>query len=415
MESEDILARLPEALHTISSPRFFGPSRIASLIRCPLSEIHGSPEEDQLIPSPLAILGSVVHTVMQQATDSEILRHGDDEMSVESLFQSEIRRVEGLLSSSVRTQRLVPLSTAVGKTEYHIRKTRLRTWARESIGKQGHHPPVDAHCGLRVGRSVSAGGHTEDTVRIPIGSERPLRVSSLRLSGRPDLIRRDREGTFHVTDFKTGSVTNRTGDIKEDYALQLRLYGLMLQMIDPGAEVKLWVEGTQKLEVAWDRFHMEQTMETLRSVSERLPVGEKLSATDIAEEGSHCGNCRIRHICPRYRSVAPVWWKNESSTAPVGPSDIWGKVKRVLCNGETITEVTLLDAAGRLARVSGLKARGVAPDDRVWLFGLQPTETVPHHGSFVHPRNFHVRSPSRIWRDALRFQGFADAQTDTSP
>ncbi len=42
----------------------------------------------------------------------------------------------------------------------------------------------------------------------------------------------------------------------------------------------------------------------------------------------------------------------------------------------------------------------------VWFFDLEPSETLPRHGAFTHPRNFHGERPSRAWSDALRLRVF---------
>jgi hypothetical protein len=69
----------------------------------------------------------------------------------------------------------------------------------------------------------------------------------------------------------------------------------------------------------------------------------------------------------------------------------------------------LQDAAGRLVRVTGIRAEGVRPGDRAWYFDLQPTQRLPHHGLFVHPQNFHAQRPDRVWRDAVRCSVFVES------
>jgi hypothetical protein len=47
---------LPEALGEVRPPELFSPSRFAELLRCPLSVIHGLPEDELLTPAPLPYL-----------------------------------------------------------------------------------------------------------------------------------------------------------------------------------------------------------------------------------------------------------------------------------------------------------------------------------------------------------------------
>ena len=400
------LEALPKAVESATAPRLFSPSTFASLMRCPLKEIHALSEEEMLPPSPLAILGNVIHEVMSEVRAGRTFHDRSMTEYADELFERKVRCEEERLSEDPRTKRLVPLRRAVGKSEYRGRRARLRKWtnslsgdgrdeATESSPKKSR--AHDAHEPERV-----------DTTRIPLGAERTIRVSSLRLSGRPDLIERGEHGTYHVTDFKSGHVLDRAGEPRADYALQMRLYALMLRRIDGNVSPRLWLEGSERIEVAWDGNLAAETMEKLVSTTDRLVADHVVSATDLAKVGSHCGSCRIRHRCPRYREVAPGWWTEKSSMGRVAPFDIWGDVEEVVADGGGTTEVVLRDAAERRARVTGIRACGVRPGDRVWFFGLRPTQVLPHHGIFIHPQNFHAERPDRAWRDAVGFLGYIE-------
>lgn len=359
-----------------------------------------------LPPSPLAILGGVIHEVMKEARVDRTQYEPSATESVENLLERKIRFMEERLSEDPRTKRLVPLRRAVGKTEYRNRKALLRSWAKTLCGE-------DRDCCLETSSKGSGtrGRHDAElaeTTSIPVGAEQSIRVSSLRLSGRPDLIEIDEDGTYHVTDFKTGSVLDGTDKPKENHALQMRLYALMLQEIEEGASVKLWLEGAERVEVPWSRAHEQETIDRLLSMSKELPIDRTLSAAKLAKEGRHCDGCRIRHRCPRYRDVAPTWWKAKSSTIAVAPFDIWGQVQKVAAEEEGTVEVELHDDAGRPVQVYGIAGKGLEVGDRVWLFDLQPTQVLPHHGVFVHPQNFHAKRSNRAWKHAVRFVGFVE-------
>ncbi len=407
-ESASKLEALPEVIASVTAPRLFAPSTFASLRRCPLKELHGLSEEEMLPPSPLAILGDVIHEVMSEA-QADGTSHGRASTEyVDALFETRIRLEEERLSGDPRTKRLVPLRTAVGKSEYRNRRARLREWADTLSGEDREL----AHESSPQRSPTPDGQEAElvDTTRIPLGAERTIRVSSLRLSGRPDLIERDEDGTYHVTDFKTGDVLDRAGEPRANYALQVRLYALMMQEIDEKASLRLWLKGSERVEVGWDEDLAAETMEKLVSVTDRLPAAHVLPATELARAGPHCGSCRIRHRCARYRSVAPDWWIEKSSKGRVAPFDIWGEVETLRAEGAT-AEVVLRDAAGRRTRVTGICTEGVRPGDRLWYFDLQPTQRLPHHGLSVHPHNFHGRRPDRVWRDAVGYSEFIKLRT----
>lgn len=408
MEAPHGLPRLPQALVSVVVPRLLSPSTLASVSRCPLSELHGLAEEDMLPPSPLTILGSVVHEVMQNARCPEMLHGNRVEKSIDRLFEEAIGRAEERLSNDPRTMRMVPLRRAVGKTEYHIRLARLRKWVKDLPDRVEEVP--SSAMSPRTSE-IPSKDHTEplDTTSIPIGVEQPLRVSDIRLSGRPDLIETDDAGTYHVTDYKSGPIVDGEGNPREELAFQVRLYALMMEEIESSARVRLWLEGRERVEVSWSRSHKEETLERLRSISLRLPPEQTTPAVELAEAGSQCGRCRIRHRCPEYRSVAPAWWSRESTRAPVAPFDSWGEVERSESNEEIGNVAYLRDAAGREVRVSGLEVDGVHSGEGLWLFDLEPSQTLPHHGVYHHPRNFHVKAPNQSWPDAIRFRGYTDA------
>ena len=314
--SEHALPSLPPVLRQIRPPEVLSPSRFSDLRRCPLSVVHGLREEELLPPNPLAILGELIHTVRHELRDRPL---GSDEEvgdAVDAAFGAGKARIEAELAGDPSTRRFVPLDRAIDRTSWLERMASLREWVAVSSGASR----TKAHRDRGRPRVTQEPGHNRraSSAEVPVGSERALRAPALRLSGRPDLIERDPEGVLHVTDFKTGRVVDGNGRPFGGYALQVRLYGLMIERIDPSSAVRLWLQGTERVEVPWD-------------------------------------------------------------------------------------------AAGRKVRVTGLEAElaaGGLCDDFVWLFGLEPSEKLPHHGAFAHPRNFHGESPGRSSPSALRLRVF---------
>lgn len=399
---------LPPVLDEVRPPTLLSPSRFADLLRCPLSVIHGLQEEELLPPHPLVVLGGIIHDVMHAVRSRALGSQEEIENAVVEVFEERLGAVEIRLAAETSTRRLVPIRRAVGRTAWRHRKTRLRAWGStlsdlyaDRIGRQSTRP-------LR--RERRDWEEPSATVQVPTGSERPMRLPDSRLSGRPDRIERDSDRVFHITDLKTGSIRDKEGQPLRDYALQVKLYGLMVERIDPDARVRLWLEGSERVEVPWSDAARAETEELLNETLSRLPDDLSVSADSVAREGPHCGRCRIRHRCPRYRSVAPEWWKSMSTTALVAPLDVWGTVLEASSEGERFYEVMLRDAADRKVRVPGLRAglgiAGLRSGDYAWFFDLEPSETLPHHGAFTHPRNFHGERPSRAWSDALRLGVF---------
>jgi len=400
---------LPPVLDEVRPPALLSPSRFADLLRCPLSVIHGLREEELLPPHPLAVLGGIIHDVMHAVRSRALGSQEEIENAVAEVFEERLGAVETRLAAEPSSRRLVPIRRAVGRTAWRHRKTCLRAWgstlsdlSTSRISSEGTRSLSREKRDRREGDSA--------TIQVPTGSERPMKLPDSRLSGRPDRIERDSDGVFHITDLKTGSIRDKEGQPLRDYARQVRLYGLMVERIDSDARVRLWLEGSERVEVPWDDAARAETEELLNETLSRLPDDLPLSADSVAREGPHCGRCRLRHRCPRYRSVAPEWWRSMSTTALVAPFDVWGTVLEVSSEDERFYEVMLRDAAGRKVRVSGLRAglgiAGLRSGDYAWFFDLEPSETLPHHGAFTHPRNFHGERPSRAWSDALRLGVF---------
>lgn len=401
---------LPKALEEVHPPEYFGPSRFAELLRCPLSVIHGLHENELLPPHPLAILGEIMHKVMTEAKTTTPDRGtlGD---GVTAVFEEEVSAAETRLAAVPATSHLVPLRRAVGRKMWRNRKARLLAWAA------AHAASTVIYAGRKTGRRRRSEGRgrgnaPEATTGVPVGSERSFKVADFRLSGRPDRIDRDRDGVFHVTDFKSGSVSDRDGRIFEEYTLQMRLYAFMLTSVVRGARVRLWLEGSERVEVPWNDAARDETEELLRTTLASLPHDRSRAAESLAIAGPHCRGCRIRHRCTRYQREAPSWWANRSTDAPVAPFDVWGVVSETGSDGEVSYGVLLCDAAGRTVRVSGVEAgtgvEDLRPGDRAWFFDAEPSEVLPRHGAFAHPRNFHGKRPSRAWPDALRLQVFVE-------
>lgn len=407
---------LPPVLDEVRPPTLLSPSRFADLLRCPLSVIHGLREEELLPPHPLAVLGGIIHDVMHAVRSRALGSQEEIENVVAEVFEERLGAVETRLAAEPSTRRLVSIRRAVGRTAWHHRKTRLHAWAStlsdlstNRISSEG------ARSSSRDKRDEREGDSA--TIQVSTGSERPMRLPDSRLSGRPDRVERDSDGILHITDLKTGSVRDKEGQPLRYYALQVRLYGLMVERIDSDARVRLWLEGSERVEVPWDDAVRSETEELLDTALSDLPDDLSLPADSLAREGPQCGRCRIRHRCPRYRSVAPTWWRTTSTTKPVASFDAWGTLLEVSTKDERSYEVLLRDAADRKVRISGLEAGlgigNLRDGDRIWFFDLEPSETLPRHGVFVHPRNFHGERPSPAWYDALRLQVFSEPARST--
>ena len=376
---------LPPALAVIRIPDRISPSGFESLRRCPLSQLHGLGERDRLPPNPTALFGTVLHETAARlrTTLSGNLPDRDEILAV---FAEVVREAEERARQDWPGAALVPLAQAVGRTRWRQGQARLLAWVADAARTAPH---------LRA-----AGDGTVPPVRIasarriPFGRERRVDVPELRLSGRPDLVELV-EGTVHVTDLKSGRVLHG-GEPRREHTWQLWLYALMLESLEPGVRIRLWLQGAERSEVSWTDRERAATRRRLDDLLVRLPAGHLVEAAELASPGAHCRLCRVRHRCVRYRTEAVTWWGRTSSVRPVAPYDTWGEpTGGPLPSGPADDRRAFRDAAGRTVLVAGASWVSFAPGERAWFFGLLPDET-PLHGRHVHPRNFMVRGDGQV-------------------
>lgn len=397
------ISELPPPLDNVRVPPSFSPSSFADLVRCPLSVIHGLNVHELLPPHPRAVLGTVIHKVMERVRQSS---PGSAEEAIETattVFTELLDLEERRLNTDLATRELVPLQRAVGRTAWRNRLAYLKSWAA-AVKTQRQSERASNPRGYRNTKSETNIREVR-TGKVQMGTEKPIVVPELRLSGRPDYLERDLEGTIHVTDFKTGPVLDREGNPNDSYSLQVRLYALMIERVEPGVKVRLWLEGAQRAEVPWDDNIRTTVGEILEETIALLPEGKPVTAETIASTGPQCWKCRIRHRCPLYIREAPNWWVRTSVAGPVAPFDVWGHVLGAESSGGRVAGLEIRDAAGRRVRLRGLESRigGTPhPGEAVWFFNLEPSENLPIHGVYVQPRNYHGTAPSRAWPDALR-------------
>jgi len=142
----------------------------------------------------------------------------------------------------------------------------------------------------------------------------------------------------------------------------------------------------------------------LETTSLELPDDVPLPADTLAREGSHCGWWRIRHRCPRYRSVAPGGWKSTSANARVAPFDTWGTLLEVGKEDERSYEVLLRDAADHKVRVSSRPPSIGYPPTHVHVFAADAFELGREQVRLESGEEISIYSPERSVVDAMRLK-----------
>jgi PD-(D/E)XK nuclease superfamily len=246
------------------------------------------------------------------------------------------------------------------------------------------------------------------------GAEIRLESRNLRLRGRVDRIRRVGADAFEVRDYKSGSVLSEDGTVKDEIALQLRAYGLMILERYPRAFVRLIVDDGTDRNVEFDEEAQDITRARLQAIAQELPDPGRAPIATMATPGAGCWGCHVRHVCPAYREMAPKWWAAYPRDVSRISSDTWGIIT-ALHTDEHIGLV-ITDDAGRRVRVDGVDARhGISPavlGRRIWLFELESSgPTRGFGGERFHPRAFHELPSDRRERKAWNAQIFIEAQS----
>ncbi|MBK9145172.1 MAG: PD-(D/E)XK nuclease family protein [Candidatus Melainabacteria bacterium] len=404
-------ALLPDSIINVRIPRYFSPSRFTDLENCPL-KVFGN-ENDRpgiLPPSPAMMYGSMLHHIREQLILGCWGNCSRIDNAFDSLFQSSSKQMDELLLGDLSTSRMVPLSQTLGRTIWNARRLELREWRRRSSLSTAHQAPRP-FAFQRFSHSDSDGS---DVDQCAIGPEALVVCNKYRIRGRADLIDKRSDGVIEITDFKTGRLTDRKGKPIAAYSTQLSLYGLAAENSFPDHQIRLFLEGYDRIPVPWSKTHRSNCIQSIQVVEEQFPVNTEVNAEDLARPGACCVNCQLRPICPAYLKTAPDWWFNDPNQPRPIPLDTWGRVTMTKEREDSVT-LDLRDAAGRSVRIDGLAwSKFLTPPaigETMYFFNLEPTERTMSHGARIHPRNFHELPPDggRIFKRAATLQVYRES------
>jgi hypothetical protein len=358
-------AALPPLLGLIEIPRTFTVTAVCAANACKLRMLAASdPRLDRLGSGPKASAGSLYHALIHEwalASDADPAQY----------FDSRAEAWDDELRQSPRTAHQAPLRSTMSGVDWITFK---RKALAAMIRARNPATPV-------IPRSPLA---------RPAGSQREhlFESDTLRLRGKPDLIRFRGPANLEIRDFKSGLIWQEDGKLKASIALQMHAYGLLIAEREPGTTIKLVVDDGEAIEVPFDHETRTRARNRIDGLFLGLEAGRRVNAGELASPGSDCSMCAIRHLCPAYRAAAPLWWRALPQDLERIPEDTWGNITAVE-TGSFGVRVRLTDAAGRSVQIDSLSPRhGFEFDDigrSVWFFGL----TVRGHG----------RSP-----DGIRFQ-----------
>ncbi len=393
---EKHLIFIPDPIPQVTIPEIFSVSSMVVAADCflkVLMSMKGGVVE-RLRPDPSAELGKVYHSLLEEVvkgfpngkeTSLEVLEATLDRLLGEA--QKELERDPHTASYADLTQTMTPLGWS--------RKRRSLVDAALGFIDSTPRGKMAPHRARKGGfRFENAKGHGR-WVEVPIS------VTALRLKGRIDVLERT-TNEIKIVDLKSGRVEDANGEVMPKIALQLRLYGIMIQTLEPKVRVTLVVnDGTEHM-VPFNPAILKETKAWLDSTMSSLISGAIVPAQEHAKVGPGCRWCGIRHRCSSYLREAPSWWNCEIDWRL--PLDTWGTVERFTQKVNGLFDLTLLDAGGRRIKIFRIQEKyltELSVGKRVWFFDLVASRSTRLGNSWRHPLNFYEMGVSdatdRAW------------------
>jgi hypothetical protein len=386
------VAVLPQLASHLRVPDRLTPTQMCRALGCPLSALLAATLDavDRLPPDPRAVLGTVLHKVVEDAAMGRVVLRGTPRESLRLHLDRSLADKEAQL---VRTglERYVPLRSVLRFTEY-LRRVNRALQRAEPFVRQGTAPNGDRALFSGPRRAVA---------------EQKFESAALNLAGRVDWWE-EHGNEVSVRDLKTGAVWDGGGGIAPHVVFQLRLYGLLAAEARPGKRVRLFVDHEATEELPWGAAEEAETREQVEAIRRELPPGRVIETAHLARVGESCRWCDGRAHCGRYREEAPRLW-GTTGLDFVPPQDTAGELAEPILGKEAMT-VRLRDLAGRHVTVVGVRnchgdLPALALNAKLWFFGLEARgSTKDVDGRYRHPTNFRELAMSPSERPAWRLK-----------
>lgn len=266
------------------------PSQYGRILRCPYQVLlEKSVEGRAALAAPgmgaggAGPLGTIIHGVLETAHKIGI----NDAAAFAAAWQQHLKAQEAALIKR-NQQYLVPL--AYRAKNYAVRKLLLR-WL--VLGMQPEHQATGQH---------AAGA--------PLGPEQRLTDATGRISGIADLIRQGPDGALEILDYKTGRIFSEAAEdgasetVKEEYALQLRLYAALLHEQAGRWPVRLLLVDLAggEHQVSFTHEQCSELMQSARNMHQKINAAvSNGKAVDLAKPSLLvCAACRMQPFCEPY-------------------------------------------------------------------------------------------------------------------
>jgi len=361
---------------------------------CPLAFSQEAGRERQFPPVASAVIGTLVHGVIEDATRRGIATIADPAAALAERCNAWDVASDG----GQQWPQLVPLR------RYLVDERRRDAFATIAAGL--------AHIGRSIGGSSvrGAGGGPPprpDPTRAGHWPEYGFEDVGLGLRGCIDLLISDGNGGLVVIDYKTGfdQEAEDQQDKRAVYHRQVQIYLLMLKGIHPGASLSGRLIGSHgEDEVPWSdaiaasiRDHLDRLRAKLSAIG---------AATTVPSEVA-CTFCSVRHRCPAYRPWVEATRINGDQNFLAG--NLWGFIQHPprICGHQA--SMTIRDGVGTIHVLNGLVPRDgyqhLIEGAKVSVYGMKPERDA--EGNIKPARFWERRSTGRtLCASALIFAGY---------
>lgn len=383
------LTKIPDCVTNVTVKDLLSISQLGFADNCLLRVALGaSVTPIQRLPdNPSAKLGSILHRLLDQASQGRIPRSGSPCKDAEAALNVLLAEYD------------FDFAAVLSPAEWSSRKS-------SAIGLAAKRLEGQAQATRFSSSKIRLGFH--ELPRNGIWGEVSIKSSELRVSGQIDLVEK-LDPRVMIRDTKTGRIEDRNGEILGHIEKQLRLYGLAVREHLENWEIKLLVEGKRSWAFSFNANEESESRRWLVEKLSELPANIPLRASSIACIGEACRTCPYRHVCPNYRDAAPIAWKDGTTNGPLS-EDTWGRIERIReSNGRF--DVEIRDQANRRVRVTGIRPEWKLQDQAtegttIFFFGLAAEKPQFHGGVWKHHLNFHELPSSRRGRMAASLAMF---------
>ena len=403
---------IPRPLRSVQIPNELPVTTLAAARPCLLAPVASeAPSIPSLCAGPQAVLGRILHKLVEDAARGRIHSDSDDDGAVRS-------RLEWLLHDSQRevhkgsfSKAFANLKECFSFNDWHSRTEIAIAEAVRMLGHSRSHQFAVPIPEDRPGRTIDLNAILRRNGEFT-QFEVSFRSRKLRLKGRIDEIAKQ-SGSIQVIDYKTGRISDDDGNVSAEIVLQLRLYGLAVLECLPGATVHLCVRsGEDYYSVGFTVDDVRQTRSIRAELMRGLPAGQSVQAESLAELGPHCRICRMRHVCPRYRHQITSLWATPRAGFRL-PLDTCGIIVAREKSSDGSYSLTLRDTADRMVKIhriglSQTEVESMPLFRPVWFFNLCSHEGGMKGPGWNHPRNFYQLPASQGEPQAWSMEFFGE-------